>query len=159
MSIFLIALSIPIMIFGARMGRWSKAYRADAVQRAQEGRTQLGGHTISYWSDQLNRSATALFRYRRLLRAEAAGDTATFVDTRPFADKAPDPETYNARVLVLVGLVSMILASFVLNASGSVVMTLSFLTLSFVTGVIAMWPLLSPDHGKPQRRVKEKERV
>ena len=155
MSIFLIALSIPIMIFGARMGRWSKAYHADAVRRAQEGLTQLGGHTISYWSDQLGRSATALYRYRRLLRAEASGEgLTTFVDNRPFADRAPDPETYAVRVLVGVALISMVLSSFVLTASQSVVLTLSFLVVSSLTGVAAVWPLLSPERANKPPRTK-----
>jgi hypothetical protein len=153
MSIFLIALAIPIMIFGARMGRWSKAYREDAIRRSQEGQDQLDGKALGYWTDQLNRSATALYRYRRLLRAEAAGEQpGSFVDTRPWADKAPDPETYAVRVLVFVGLISMIFASFVLSASGSVVMTLSFLTISSLTGVIAVWPLLSPNRTRTKAR-------
>jgi hypothetical protein len=150
MSIFMIGLAIPIMLFGARMGRWSKDFSADAVRRAQEGRTQLDGQTISYWTDHLNRSVTALYRYRRLLRAELAGELpGSFVDNRPWAEKAPDPETYAVRVLVVVGLVSMTLASMVLSASGSVVLTLSFLVVCSLSGVAAVWPLLSPN---PKRK-------
>ena len=153
MSIFLIALAVPVMLFGARMGRWSKAYHDDAVRRAQEGRGQLDGQTVSYWTNELNRSATALFRYRRLLRAEAAGELpGSFVDDRPWADKAPDPETYAVRVLVVVALISMTLSSFVLTASGSVVLTLSFLTISSLSGVAAVWPLLTPNRTREKAR-------
>jgi hypothetical protein len=144
MSIFLIALSIPVILWGMRMNRWHKTYLADVLRRSQEGRDQLDGQTLQYWTSNLGRSASTLYRYRRLLRAEATGLTLSNVpDNRPLADRAPDPEAYAVRVIAFVALVSLVLASSILSATASVAWTLGFLTVVFVTGLLAAKPLLT----------------
>lgn len=144
MSLFLIALSVPVIIWGVRMNRWHKMYFADVLRRTAEGRAQLDGRTMQYWTDNLGRSASSLYRYRRLLRAEAAGESLVKVpDNRPLADRFPDPEAYAVRVIAFVALISLLLASSVLSATGSVAWTLGLLALIFGSGLLAARPLLT----------------
>ena len=153
MSIFMIALSVPVMLWGIRMNRWHKTYLADVLRRSQEGREQLDGQTMQYWTSNLGRSASTLYRYRRLLRAEATGTPLVSVpDNRPLADRVSDPETYAVRVIAFVALVSLLLATSILSATASVAMTLGFLVIVFVSGLLAAKPLLT----HPADKVREK---
>jgi hypothetical protein len=148
-SLFMIALSIPLTLFGVRMSRWHKEFHADAVRRAHDGRAQLEGRTLQEWIDQLRFSTFALFRYRRLMRAEAAGDPYRgLVDTRPFAELAPDPEKYAASVLGAVVGLSFILAGMVLAASDSPAIAGIFLLAVLGTGLASSRPLLTPQYDR-----------
>jgi hypothetical protein len=148
-SLFMIALSIPVMLFGVRMGRWHKEFHADVIRRAQDGRAQLEGRPLQEWIDQLRLSTFALFRYRRLLRAEAAGDPYRgLVDTRPFAEHIPDPERYAASVLGGVVGLSFVLAGCVLAASDSPAVAGIFLLAVLGTGLASSRPLLTPQYDR-----------
>lgn len=148
-SLFMIVLSIPVSMFGLRMSRWHKAYHADAVRRAQTGRPQLEDRPLQEVIDQLRFSTFALFRYRRLLGAEAAGDPIRgLVDTRPFAELAPDPEKYAASVLGAVVVLSFVLAGMVLAASDSPAIAGLFLLAVLGTGLASSRPLLKPQYDR-----------
>lgn len=146
-SFFMIALSIPVTLFGVRMGRWYREYHADVVQRAQEGRAQLEDRPLQQILDQLRFSTFALFRYRRLLRAEAAGNPYRGLpDTRPFAERAPDPEFYAASVIGGIVALSFVMAGLVLAACDSPTIAGIFLLAVLGTGLASSRPLLSPQY-------------
>ncbi len=146
-SFFMIALSIPLMLFGARMGRWHREFHDDAVSRATEGRAQLEDRPLQQIVDQLRFSTFALFRYRRLLRAEAAGNPYRGLpDTRPFAERAPDPEFYAASVIGGIVAISLLMAGLVLGASDSPTIAGIFLLAVLGTGLASSRPLLTPQY-------------
>lgn len=148
-SLFMIMLSIPLTVFGVRMSRWHKEFHADAVRRASEGRAQLEDRPLQEIIDQLRLSTFALFRYRRLLHAEASGDPIRgLVDTRPFAELAPNPEKYAASVLGVVVLFSFIMAGMVLAASDSPTIAGIFLLTALATGLASSRPLLTPQYDR-----------
>lgn len=142
-GILFILLALPVIVFGTRMGRWHAACVADVLRRHREGSPQLEDRTVEAWMTALRTSTRALFRYRRLQRAEADGTAGKpVVDERPFAHAAPDPETYAAYVIGGIAAFSGLLAFVVLGATQSLGIAVLFGLGAAALGVLLSRPLL-----------------